>query len=303
MMPGMTGVADHFAESRDRYLGSLGGAGVFCVGNAAECDHYTDDGAVRLPWGGTPRQEDLARIRDLALCPTSAQLATAALPAYLPDLVNLESLTLPAPLAVRLTASRVTTLVIGNDDGLVPSAPLAAEVAVPGLRALMWVSSLTTPSLPQVVDPLPPLEFLHTTVHGDEAVLRQLEGLTSLRHLELVDLRNVDVFGHLSAPLHALEIAGTGRDFPVARLTSVPTLAALRLNGVRAEIDCAVFRDLPGLAALTVLNSKRIANVEALLDCRELASVTFVNCGNPFGKEGKALFAAKGFAHLDIAYS
>lgn len=297
----MTG-ADPFGTSRERYLGPAGDD-VFCVGNAAECDHYTEDGAVRIPWGGAPRPENMAKVRGLALCPTAAQLKKAVLPAYLPDLVNLESLTLPAPLVAHLTSGTVTSLVIGNDDGQVPSAPLAADVALPRLRALTWVSSLTTPSLPQVVDPLPPLEFLRTNVSGEEAVLRQLRDLTALRHLELVDVKDVDVFDHLAAPLTALEIAGAGRDFPVARLASIPTLEALRLNGIRAEVDCAVFRELPGLVQLTVLNSKKIANVEALLDCPKSASVTFVNCGNPFKKDGKALMKTGGFAHLDIDYS
>ncbi|SFR29101.1 hypothetical protein SAMN04488564_11725 [Lentzea waywayandensis] len=54
---------------------------------------------------------------------------------------------------------------------------------------------------------------------------------------------------------------------------------------------------------MTVLNSKRIVNVEALLDCPELASIRFLNCGNPFRTNGKALFGSRGFAELDIDYS
>jgi len=54
---------------------------------------------------------------------------------------------------------------------------------------------------------------------------------------------------------------------------------------------------------LTVLNSKKFTNLDALLDCPNLASIEFVNCGNPFKKDGRARFGAKGFAHLDIAYS
>ena len=299
MMPAMTG-ADPFGASRERYLG---GDRVFCVGNAAECDHYTEDGGIRIPWGGTP--EDVSEVRDLALCPTDAQLRKARLPAYLPDLVHLAALTLPAPLAVRLTpgsvGGRVRTLVLANQDGQVPAAPLAADAVLPGLRALMWVSSLTTPTLPQVADPLPPLEFLYTNLSAD--LLPRLEGLPSLRHLELTHVNDTDVFAHLTAPLTALLIGGAGRDFPVARLASVPTLTAVRLNGIRAEIDCAVFRELPCLGQLTVLNSKKITNVDALLDCGHLASITFVNCGNPFRTDGKARFGARGFAHLDIAYS
>ncbi|KOV86291.1 hypothetical protein [Nocardia sp. NRRL S-836] len=298
----MTGV-DPFGTSRERYLGPLGGDGVFCVGNADECDHYTEDGAVRIPWRGRPQPEDVPRVHSLALCPTEAQLRKAVLPAYLPDLVNLESLTLPAPLVAHLTSPSLTSLVISNADGQAPPVPLAADTALPALRALMWVSSCTTPRLPGVVDPLPPLEFLRTNVSGDGAVLRQLAALPSLRHLELVHLKNVDVVDHLVAPLRVLEISGTGRDFPVARLAEIVTLEALRLNGVRAEIDCAVFQALPNLVQLTVLNSKRVVNVEALLDCPELASVTFIDCGNPFGRDGKALFRSKGFAELDIDYS
>ncbi|MGW6441519.1 hypothetical protein [Lentzea sp. NPDC055074] len=294
---------DLFGKSRARCLGPFDGDGVFCVGNADECDHYTEDGAVRIPWRGSPRPEDVARVRSLALCPTDAQLRKAVLPAYLPSLVNLESLTLPAPLVARLASPALTSLVIGNPDGRVPSAPLAADTALPGLRGLLWVSSYTTPRLPQVVDPLPPLEFLRTNVSGDDAVLRQLGELPSLRHLELVDVKNADVVGHLVAPLRVLEIAGTGREFPVARLAAVPTLESLRLNGIRAEIDCAVFPALPELVQLTVLNSKRIVNVEALLDCPKLAKIMVVDCGNPFKKDGKALFGSAGFAELDIAYS
>ncbi|WP_394618647.1 hypothetical protein JNUCC0626_05970 [Lentzea sp. JNUCC 0626] len=298
----MTGV-DVFSASRERYLGPFGGDGVFCVGNADECDHYTEDGAVRIPWGRAPRPEDKARIRSLALCPTPAQLSKAVLPAYLPDLVNLSSLTVPARLLAHLKSSTLTSLVIGNDDGQAPPLPLAADTALPALRGLLWVSSFTTPRLPQVVDPLPPLKFLRTNVSGDVAVLRQLATLPSLRHLEVVDVKNFDVVDHLVAPLQALEIGGTGRDFPVARLAAIPTLESLRLNGVRAEIDCSVFPALPDLSQLTILNSKRIVNVEALLECPKLASIMVVDCGNPFKKAGKKLFEAHGFAELDIKYS
>ncbi|WP_285634675.1 hypothetical protein [Lentzea sp. NBRC 102530] len=298
----MTGV-DVFSTSRERYLGPFGRDGYFCVGNADECDHLVEDGAVRIPWGRAPRPEHRARIRSLALCPTTAQLSKAVLPAYLPDLVNLRSLTVPARLVAHLKSPELTSLVIGNDDGQAPPLPLAADTALPALRALLWVSSFTTPRLPRVVDPLPPLEFLRTNVSGDAAVLRQLADLPSLRHLEVVDVKNSDVVAHVVAPLRALEIGGTGRDFPIARLTTIPTLESLRLNGIRAEIDCAVFQELPALTQLTVLNSKRIVNVEALLDCPNLASVEFVDCGNPFKKAGKALFEAHGFAQLDIEYS
>lgn len=299
---------DHFGTSRYGYLHPPDGDGTACVGNAAECDDLTQDGAVRIRWGGEPRPEDVAGIRCLHLRPSPTRLREPALPAFLPDLPALRQLVLPTPLVPHLgrggVGGRLAALVVSHDHTHpIPAAPLRADVALPALRALMWVASAVPPTLPRVLDPLPPLEFLRVNVSGDPAVLRRLRDLTTLRHLELVDLRDVDVFDHLDAPLRVLEVTGAGRGFPVARLPSLPALESLRLNGVRAEIDCAVFRELPELVELVVLNSRKVVNARALLDCPKLAGVTFVDCGNPFKGGGKALFEAKGFAHLDIDWS
>jgi hypothetical protein len=297
---------DHFGASRYRYVYPPDRDGIFCVGNAAECDHLTGDGAVRIAWGRSPVPGDEKKVRSLHLCPTVAQLRRPALPAFLPDLVNLESMVVPTPLLAGLSGSGVAeglrTLVVAHDHAY-PTPATPFELALPGLRALMWSSPVDTPSLARVIDPLPPLEFLYANVSGDKAVLRQIHNLTTLRHLELADLKNVDVFDSIAAPLRALQIGRTGRDFPVAGLSTVPTVEALRLNGVRAEVDCAVFRTLPELVELDVLNTRKVANIEALLDCPKLASIRFLDCGNPFKKEGKALFRSRGFARLDIDYS
>jgi hypothetical protein len=299
---------NRFEMSRYRYLYPPDGPGIFAVGNATECDHLTVDGGIRIRWGGSPRPEDVEKIRSLHLSPTVAQLRRPRLPSFLPSLVNLESMVVPTPLVPFLTSDGVggnlRTLVVSSDHRYpVPATPFDAAAVLPGLRALMWNSGITAPRLPQVVDPLPPLEFLLTNVTGDPAVLRQVEFLTDLRHLELIDSKNVDVFGHIRAPLRALELSGTGRDFPIHRLSVVPTLRALRLNTVRTEIDCALFAALPELVDLTVLNCPRVVNVEALLDHPRLTSIRFLSCRNPFKKEGKALFKSRGFARLDIDYS
>lgn len=287
-----------FEASRYSYIYPPAGEGIFAVGNAAECDGF--DGAVRIPWGRAPRPEDVPKVRSLHLCPTETQLRKARLPEYLPDLVNLESLSVPTPLVPGLASAGIRTLLVVNHG---PAAPLDAAAALPGLRALMWISSLTTPRLPQVVDPLPPLEFLATNVSGDPEVLRQLRSLPSLRHLELIDIKNADVFEHIRAPLRALELSSTGRDFPFHKVSGLPTLEALRLKYVRSEVDCAVFASLPGLVDLDVISCRRIVNFEALLDHPTLARVQFLDCGNPFKKEGKALLRSRGFAHLDVDFS
>ncbi|MEO3816105.1 hypothetical protein [Plantactinospora sp. B24E8] len=299
--------ADGFAASRYRYLRPPVGDGRYCVGNVTECYDYTDDGGVRIPWGGTMTPEEAARVRSLHLRPSRAQLRRPRLPAFLPDLGNLAALHLPTPLVPLLTPTGVPaglpTLVISHDHlSPVPEAPLAADAVLPGLRAVMFVNSSPVPPLAQILDPLPPLEFLSTAL-GDDEVLRQIRDLTTLRHLELAHLGNVDVFAHITAPLRAMEIGGTGTRFPVARLATLPTLRALRLNGLRAEIDCRVFRELPELVELTILNSKRITHVEALLECRKLSHLSLTNCGNPFRKGIGERFRDGRFDHLDIRYA
>lgn len=305
----MNGPVDHFIASRDQYVSSPAHDARYCVGNAVECDYLTADGdAQRIPWGGSPEPGELARIRDLHLVPSAFQLRRPVLPAFLADLPNLDALNLPTPLLPLLTRDSVRPglrmLAINHDHSYpIGSVAFPADVVLPELRALMWITSVNLPTLTQVVSSLPPLEFLYTNLTGDTALLEQIRDRPTLRHLELIDVRNIDIFSYVEAPLRALEIGGTGRDFPIARLSTLRTLKTVRLNGIRADIDCAVFQDLPDLVELTLLNSKRITNVEALLACPTLENLTVVNCANPFKKEGKALFATKGFARLDIRFS
>lgn len=299
--------ADGFAASRYRYLHPPVADGRYCVGNVTECYDHTDDGGLRISWGGTITPAEAARVRRLDLRPSRAQLRKPRLPAFLPDLGNLSTLHLPTPLVRLLTPTGVpaglTTLVIRHDHVFpVPEAPLAADAVLPGLRAVMFVNSGPVPPLARILDPLPPLEFLSTAL-GEDEVLRQIRDLTTLRHLELAYLGNEDVFAHITAPLRAMEIGGTGTRFPVARLATLPTLRALRLNGLRAEIDCRVFRELPELVELTILNSRRITHVEALLECRKLSHLSLTNCGNPFRKGIGDLFWNGRFDHLDITYA
>ena len=299
---------DEFGASRYQYVYPPDGSGIYGIGNVAECDFLTCDGAGRIRWGGVPEPETIEKMRCVHLCPTRAQLRTAVLPPFLAALPHLRTLGLPAQLLPQLRAGAVPPqlpmLVVDHDgDGPVPEVPLALDAALPGLRGLMFVTAVAPPHLTDFVSLPPTLEFLHTNVSGSRAVLDQVRELRNLRHLELRDVRGLDVFADIRAPLRALEIAGADRDLPVERLATVPTLRAVRLNGVRAELDCAVFQALPELTDLTVLNSKRVSNVEALLDCPKLRGITFVNCANPFKKDGKTLFKSRGFARLDIDYS
>ncbi|MEU8820102.1 hypothetical protein [Actinoplanes sp. NPDC048796] len=148
-------------------------------------------------------------------------------------------------------------------------------------------AQLRRPRLPGFLGDLPHLESL--------TVPAALAGLLGDRVPRTLVIHGegetpVDVLADIRSPLEVLEIAGTGRRFP---MTGLPTgLRALRLNGVRAEIDCAL---LAGLQELDVLNSRTFVNLDAILD---IPRVRFVNCGNPFRVRPE--FAARGF---DVAYA
>jgi hypothetical protein len=299
-----------FEDSRYEHLYPPTGEGIYCVGNAAECDHLTYDGtAVRIPWGGTPGPEELPRIRCLHLLPTSAQLARGRLPAFLPHLPALRSLSMPSELLPSLDAGiappgLAMLMVDGAADARAPRTKIELDAVLPHLRGLMFLAPAAKPNLMDLVDPLPAaLEFLHLEVNGRLAALEQLPALERLRHLELERVRAFDVFEHIRAPLRVLEIGGASRGFPVERLATVASLRGVRLNAVYADIDCAIFRDLPELAELDVLNCNRVGNVEALLDCPKLTSVRFVNCKGPFDARTRKVFQERGFDHLDIRFA
>lgn len=254
------------------------GEGIYCVGNVVECDYLTVDGATRIPWGKEPAPEDLDRIRCLDLVPSAAQLRRPKLPPYLADLPHLRSLSLPAAMVALLGDTVPPALVISGEA--------ESPVTLGEIESLLYVGT----DLSRVVDPLPPVAFLRTLIGGRDKPREQLRSLTTLRHLELEDVRNDDVLADIRSPVEALEIAGTGRRFPMTGLPK--SVKALRLNGVRAEIDCSL---LTGLDELDVLNSRKFTNIDALL---EIPSVRFLNCGNPF--KGRPEFQDRGF---DIAYA
>jgi hypothetical protein len=121
--------------------------------------------------------------------------------------------------------------------------------------------------------------------------------------VQIEGLRDWPVFDHIKhLPLVSLDIAGTDKKFAVRGLTSLESLKFVRLNSVRAELDCALFTELPRLEEIVVLNSKNVINAKALLECPSLKSIDFLDCNNPF-KGVAQKFQEHGFEHLNIRYA
>ncbi len=172
----MNGPVDHFIASRDQYVFAAPRR-VHCVGNAVECDYLTADGDAQRIRGEVRRSRGNSPAS--ATCIWSRVPSNCAGPrclAFLADLANLDALNLPTPLLPLLTRDSVRPglrmLAISHDHSYpIGSVAFPADVVLPELRALMWITSVNLPTLTQVVSSLPPLEFLYTNLTGDTALL------------------------------------------------------------------------------------------------------------------------------------
>ena len=114
-------------------------------------------------------------------------------------------------------------------------------------------------------------------------------------------MSNENVFDFIGSPLKAMSIVDAGGGFPIANIPG--SVELLWLNNLRCELDCAMLASLPRLREVNLLNSRKIANIEALLESRTLESVQFINCGKPFTRELKQRFQAKDYKRLQIEFA
>lgn len=130
------------------------------------------------------------------------------------------------------------------------------------------------------------------------------EKFEQLSDVELNRPGDCDLFTHLGArPLVFLSLGGTKQKFDLSPIQGFKTLEMVSLNSVRAEIDCEIFTKLPRLRDLSLLTSKKIKNIEALLGCPGLEHLRCLDCGNPFKKGIAQKFESRGFERLDIRFA
>lgn len=302
-----------FQTSRDKYLNPRI-TGVACVGSKSECRLLLDEGAAHVKWGQTP--ERLEQINALYLMPTPAQVKKPKLPEFLPELSGARRLVLPAPLLTTLTPKtappKLVTLLVDLDGRFTAEGKQLPrwpdELVLPKLRGLMftgtYASSGAWPKLGVTPRHVPGLEFFHSDVDSKGEVIDAVARFESLRHLELGGIGNFDnLFEVAPAQLEILQVGGSKLKFLLAGITRLRKLQALRLNTIKTEIDCRLLCQLPDLVELDVLNSKRISNVEALLECPSLRRVSFLDCGGPFNKPLCQRFEDHGFDSLAIKFA
>lgn len=127
----------------------------------------------------------------------------------------------------------------------------------------------------------PNLRYLNCKLDKNGKILDYIKPFNHLSFLEVEHIGNNSLFDVIPDQLKNLIIVDTGRDFQTNGISRIRSLEAVLFNSIKAEIDCSIFNSLSHLKELTIWNSKRITNIEALLECKCLKKISIINCGNP----------------------
>lgn len=225
---------------------------------------------------------------------------------------HLNALSIPAFLIGKLKdgdiPNSVSILKINITEDIKPNDAnfLWSDITLPNIKSIIF----SFPSTAILFDSLlgikphnfPNLEYLNCRIDKKGKILNSINLFKSLTFLEVEFVGNHLLFKSISSQLRVLIIVGASNKFQLSGISDIQSLEMVLLNGVRSDIDCSIFSLLPKLNELAVWNSKKILNIEALLDCKQLKTISFINCENPFrGIRDK--FNKDYYQTLDIKYS
>jgi hypothetical protein len=287
----------------------------YCSGSKSACQDLQTEGYTFIPWNAQAQNLPIKNIKLLHLEPTKEQLKKAVLPSFMFELSRLEhavfELNFLKNLETKPLPSSLRSLVLSRNlaysdllEQLIADQVSWSHHSFRKLEALLIIADEEKDKLFEDISPtiLPNLRFLEFSL-SKKSQLSVFKQFSNLTDLEITGLQDYPIFEYIThLPLVSLNLGGSSKKFSVQGLASLKSLEFIRLNGVRAEIDCQLFTALPNLKEVVILNSKNIRNVEALLHCPNLKSADFLDCNNPF-KGVARKFHERGFEHLDIAYA
>lgn len=180
-----------------------------------------------------------------------------------------------------------------------------AELAADGYQVIDWDAELDPRTIASI-------KLLHLVPTKQQLKKARLPSFVS----RLVHLENLVLDLSFLRNLQDAELPGSLRSLTLVRdlryldliqdLSRRPvswkdTIVLPRLEAVL--LVCEIFTELPRLRELSLLNSKKIKNIEALLGCPGLEHLRCLDCGNPFKKGIAQKFESRGFARLDIRFA
>ena len=290
----------------------------FCCGSKRECAELVEDeNFTVIEWNADASALEIEKIKLLFVEATKAQLKKAELPPFVENLEKLENIAFDLSFLRKVKQSslpdslRSLTLTRNPDyedilDELVDD-PVEwnDRIILTNLEAIKLIADDEKTGVIETVskDVFPSLKFLAFDV-SEEAELEVFGKFSALTDVELLYIKDYDVFSKLEhLPLISLDLGGTNNKFDLSGIEKLRNLKFVRLNSVRSEIDCRIFKSLPELKELVILNSKKIVNIEALLECPNLVSIEFLDCNDPFKRGIAEKFMSKKYELLDIEYA
>jgi len=180
------------------------------------------------------------------------------------------------------------------------------DVILPNVKSIIFSFSSNSIRIDNLlgISPknFPNLEYLNCRLDKKGKILDFIKPFKSLLFLEVEFVGNNPLFESISAQLKTLVIVGADHEFQINDISKIKNLEAILLNGIKSEINCSVFTFLSNLKELSIWNSKKIINIESLLNCKYLKNISVINCGNPFRKLHHR-FNDNQYNYLDIKYS
>ena len=282
----------YFKEIQKSYYS---GIPQFCVGNKEECSVFTDDGSIRVSWGQTIKPDFFKQIEGLALLPTEMQVKSISkYSSLLVELPYLKKLISPVELFENLDEASFSWTVLDISQILPPVK--GKRHSLSGLY-FKDLSSLTI-NIEMQNNNVPKLKYVETPVaERGFASISNLSSHNEIGHLILRHCKSQELIPLEGKHLKTLGITDFYKDLNA--LKKISSLEVLYFNTIRSEIDCNIFLELPMLKEISILNSKKIINIENLLECKNLESIYLFRCNNPL-KSLKEAFREKKYKYLNI---
>jgi hypothetical protein len=276
----------------------------YSIGNVEECSLFLDNGGVRIPWGKMPPQELFEAIECLAVLPTENQINTKMDTYFklLHKLCNLKDLISPIELLspkekISLPCRTLSVDKLTPFDKRSRNDLLDIEFNHLKLLIINDMNSLNE-SIDLRIQKLPVLEYLETPLSENKfCSINNVLNINNMKHLILRHCKSKKIESLSSKFLLTLGLTNCSNK--IEFIQDIYSLEILYLNSIHSEINCNIFKQLPNLKEINILNSKKIINIEALLDCNQLESIYCFRCNHIFNKK-EQIFKEKKYKYLEI---